>query len=974
MYHLGRNTLLFFAICMTACGDTSVSDDINDRNDMGVVASAEELPPCTAENEGEPFFVKSEKLVRVCSDAKWFAIKNEDTEKKDSSNSEQGCYVSDKTADSLWVTCGSYSFSVPTSGANNSSSVVLDSEKIATSLEGVSGFTQKGPFLMGSEVNVIELKDGRTLDQTGDNFEAKIQSDDGQFKLNARMMMSQYLELHAKGYYRNEVSGKNSNAQLTLYALTDVMMRSGGVVNINLLTHLEYHRVVYLVKNKKMKVAAAKDTAEREIFNLLHIDSKDFFSSEDLNIVGSSEGDAALLAFSVMFQGDRDVSQLSELLTNVSTDMEKDGKWDNAKMRDSIADWAENADATGRLETIRANVEDWGLSSMVPNFEKYIRSFWTKEYGIPMCDKDNVDKVVAAGSERLAESKNRFVCVDSAGVGYMWRRATNLEKDTYGWPAGTDGQIKSGDINTSAKYVYDSVMGHWREMTELEKIYGFCNEGVEFDSAASVKPNKSDKIGNEYYPYVVCTNRHWEGCSAYYADTRKYPSEASDGSVRRGDYTTNTYVYETDLGFWRVGWAEEGELGQGCTASKYGQVVHFIPDYTDANFYYSCRPDSFLVDYGFFKGYEYYKPEQNVNGLASDDEHWVQTQFRWHEDNYEVGENTFTDGAPCNDGEMVPGHIITGSKFVCDGGFWRAATVEEETFGQACVTSQPFMMVGSMVCSNGKWRKATVYDYDLDDIPGIFFNVSGLSFGELYDSRDGRNYRTVSFDLSSAENDVYGVGLKTIGDDMGEPMVWMAENLNFAGGSDYPYLDGHTKCYNNDSLNCKKGGRFYTWAAAMNLDDKWNYGLARDKDGLVGKQHQGICPEGWHIPDRDDWFLLFNFISSEYGAIGGFSSGVGYPGADNGSGFSVFDVGGYWSGNTGLFERRTGFDVEVFFVSSNELAKDKMNAAYFYIEQVYGDVGLEDKARISTTAEIKKGNALSVRCVKNYTLDVDYWI
>ncbi|MBR3851440.1 MAG: hypothetical protein IKJ76_05280, partial [Fibrobacter sp.] len=559
---------------MTACGDTSVSDDINDRNDMGVVASAEELPPCTAENEGEPFFVKSEKLVRVCSDAKWFAIKNEDTEKKDSSNSEQGCYVSDKTADSLWVTCGSYSFSVPTSGANNSSSVVLDSEKIATSLEGVSGFTQKGPFLMGSEVNVIELKDGRTLDQTGDNFEAKIQSDDGQFKLNARMMMSQYLELHAKGYYRNEVSGKNSNAQLTLYALTDVMMRSGGVVNINLLTHLEYHRVVYLVKNKKMKVAAAKDTAEREIFNLLHIDSKDFFSSEDLNIVGSSEGDAALLAFSVMFQGDRDVSQLSELLTNVSTDMEKDGKWDNAKMRDSIADWAENADATGRLETIRANVEDWGLSSMVPNFEKYIRSFWTKEYGIPMCDKDNVDKVVAAGSERLAESKNRFVCVDSAGVGYMWRRATNLEKDTYGWPAGTDGQIKSGDINTSAKYVYDSVMGHWREMTELEKIYGFCNEGVEFDSAASVKPNKSDKIGNEYYPYVVCTNRHWEGCSAYYADTRKYPSEASDGSVRRGDYTTNTYVYETDLGFWRVGWAEEGELGQGCTASKYGQVVH----------------------------------------------------------------------------------------------------------------------------------------------------------------------------------------------------------------------------------------------------------------------------------------------------------------------------------------------------------------------------------------------------------------
>ena len=655
-----------------------------------------------------------------------------------------------------------------------------------------------------------------------------------------------------------------------------------------------------------------------------------------------------------MFQGNRGVADLTKLLTDVATDIEKDGSWDDVSAKAKIADWAENADATGRLETIRANVEDWGLSSMVPNFEKYIRSFWTKEYGIPTCDKGNVDKVVAAGAERLAESTYRYICVDSAKVGYIWRRATNLEKDTYGWPAGTDGQIKSGDINTSAKYVYDSVMGHWREVTKLEEIYGFCNEDVEADSAASVKPNKSDKIGNEYYPYVVCTNRHWEGCSAYYADTRKYPSEAPDGTVRRGDYTTNTYVYETDLGFWRVGWPEEGELGQGCTASKYGQVVHFIPDYTDADSYYSCRRNS-----------EYKKPE-NAN-LDWDDEHWVQTEFLWKKDNHEVGENTFTDGAPCNDGDMMPGHIITGSKFVCDGGFWRAATVEEETFGQACVTSQPFMMVGSMVCSNGKWRKATVYDYDLDDIPGIFFNVSGLSFGELYDSRDGRNYRTVSFDLSSAPASSW---VLKIGNRMGEPMVWMAENLNFAGGPDYPYLDGHTKCYNKDSLNCKKGGRFYTWAAAMNLDDKWNYGLARDKDGLVGDQHQGICPEGWHIPSTEDWGVLNEFITAKYGdpfAI--FSSGVGYLKADNKSGLSVFDVGGYWSDNTGLFERRIGFDVEVFFVSSTELAKDKMSIVSSYIEQDYGVSGLEDEARFNLGADFYKKDALSVRCVKNYILN-----
>ena len=152
LFDIGKLGLALLAVFVVACSDTSVSDSAGERSDMGVVATAEKLPPCTAKNDGESYFVKSEKIIRICSDTKWYAVKNEESGKSDSS----GCYVSEQSADSLWVTCGSYSFSVPTSGANNGESVVLDSEKIATSLEGVSGFTQKGPFLMGSEVNVID--------------------------------------------------------------------------------------------------------------------------------------------------------------------------------------------------------------------------------------------------------------------------------------------------------------------------------------------------------------------------------------------------------------------------------------------------------------------------------------------------------------------------------------------------------------------------------------------------------------------------------------------------------------------------------------------------------------------------------------------------------------------------------------------------------------------------------------------------
>ena len=855
MYRFLGSALLFLAVCLVACSESSITDDFVDRNDMGVVSTVDDLPPCTADNDGEPFFVKSEKIIRVCSDAKWYAVREEESSengssagnggsevRSSSSGYDRSCYVSRRSADSLWVVCGSYSFSVPTSGANNSSSVVLDSEKIATSLEGVSGFTQKGPFLMGSEVNVIELRDGRTLEQTGDNFEAKIQSDDGQFKLNARMMMSQYLELHAKGYYRNEVSGKNSNAQLTLYALTDVMMRSGGVVNINLLTHLEYHRVIHLVKEQKMKVAAAKDTAEREIFSLLHIDSKDFFSSEDLNIVGSSEGDAALLAFSVMFQGDRDVSQLSALLTSVSTDMEKDGVWNDTKMRDSIADWAENADATGRLAKIRANVEGWGLSAMVPNFEKYIRSFWTQEYGLPSCDEANVDTLVAASAMRLAESKNRYICVDSAKAGYMWRRATDLEKDTYGWDPGTDGQIKMGDINTSVKYLYDAVLGQWREMTELEEFYGFCNEAVEADSARSVKQNKFDKEVDESYPYVVCKDRQWSGCTAYYADTRKYETEAPDGTVRQGDYTGNTYVFEQNLGMWRMGWDLEGMLKKGCTNSNMGEVIHYVTDYSDE--YYSCRRDSFLVDYGWYTGYQFYKPG-NGDYIDSEDEHWVETEQRWVLDDYEVAENTYTDGTPCSEGDYKPGMKLTDSYFVCDGGLWRAAKTEEEIASAPCTRNGLSFIYGdSITCEAGEWHATNVFDYSPEEVREKFFITtsvpSGMELGTLHDDRDGRDYQTIKVNINLCRSDLEQMNIE-----------WMAENLNFVG-DDYPYLKDHNACYRGDSLNCLKGGRFYTWAAAMNINDKWNKSMARNA-GIIDEQHRGVCPEGWHIPSEEEW-------------------------------------------------------------------------------------------------------------------------
>ena len=52
--------------------------------------------------------------------------------------------------------------------------------------------------------------------------------------------------------------------------------------------------------------------------------------------------------------------------------------------------------------------------------------------------------------------------------------------------------------------------------------------------------------------------------------------------------------------------------------------------------------------------------------------------------------------------------------------------------------------------------------------------------------------------------------------------VWMAHNLNRDIGGSF--------CYDNDSLNCEKYGRLYTWKAA-----------------------QYACPEGWRLPTHADF-------------------------------------------------------------------------------------------------------------------------
>ena len=872
-----RISLAFFsAVLLAACGDT-----VENVNQMGmdVVDSVADLPECTSKNEGEQAFVKGETSARICVDGEWYAtVSGGDSdfsckteELKDKSglkiicngdsigvvlNGEKGeagkqgeageagekgdnggCTF-EKTETTLTIDCGNKAmkFTIADDGSLvGGEEVVLDSEMVAVSLDSLVGYTQKGPFIRGATVYLYELSDGRTLKQTSGNFTSNITRDDGYYKFSARDLVSQYAMVVAEGYYRNEVTGNPSDAQLRLKALTD--MRKHSSVNVNLLSHLEYDRVYYLVTREKMTVKKAKQQAQKEILRQFHIELDGNTDAEAMDVFGSSDADAALLAVSVMLQGDRPVAKFSELLTKISSDIEKDSAWKDADTKKEIAQWCANADSSGRLDTIRQNVEGWKLSLMVPKFEKHVRHFWNTEYGLGDCTADKNGDVVKA-TKGMAGEKTRYICKEIGELtdDYRWVIASDIEKDTYKWKDGKDGALKAGDV-TGKTYVFDKLgsfngTAGWREAESIEKQHGGCVEAL-YDSI------RTDKVYAYYYTCKKSTHTWVREVDYLIIDTQYWP-DSTDGKVKWGDSIGVAtpgdricYVWDDAPQYngWRTGNNDDCNLGlMGCTAKRAGEMRK------SANGrYYSCSTNSWteIKDTIYINTYLY---RCTIDG---------------------EGENVYKEG------DLVYGIEKKKTQYACENEKWRDTKASEEQAGKACTAKlQGLILRDTLTCDANNWRETIFYDYPV----GKDWTNPTLTYDTLKDNRDGRVYKTI---------EINGITV-------------MAENLNYADSVSSPYLKGQTRCYQNDSTNCLKGGRYYTWTAAMDIDSKWQGAVTAVVEGLIEKPHRGICPDGWHIPTNDEWNALFSGIDyAAQQAVGN----LGWKNATNASGFSALPVG-----------------------------------------------------------------------------------
>ena len=90
----------------------------------------------------------------------------------------------------------------------------------------------------------------------------------------------------------------------------------------------------------------------------------------------------------------------------------------------------------------------------------------------------------------------------------------------------------------------------------------------------------------------------------------------------------------------------------------------------------------------------------------------------------------------------------------------------------------------------------------------IALSSSSVILGNFVDKRDNQAYKIVTINTQ----------------------IWMAENLNYEIAKSY--------CFNDNTSNCTKYGRLYTWAASTSA-----------------------CPTGWHLPTKDEFEKLFSAIS-----------------------------------------------------------------------------------------------------------------
>jgi uncharacterized protein (TIGR02145 family) len=199
------------------------------------------------------------------------------------------------------------------------------------------------------------------------------------------------------------------------------------------------------------------------------------------------------------------------------------------------------------------------------------------------------------------------------------------------------------------------------------------------------------------------------------------------------------------------------------------------------------------------------------------------------------------------------------------------------------------------------------YEDMYQDAYGYLLDEAKIDYGYFVDDRDNQSYKTIK------------IGTQT----------WMAENLN------YEYKVNKKIFGNVENSKHPEYGRYYTWAAAMDsaavftADGK---GCGYAKSCSPSTEAQGVCPEGWHLPTKDEFASLWRAVGGQSTAGINLKFRKGWENDGDGInryGFSALPAGGYYKqtflnvGENAAFWSATAFDnKEAYFMDLHSSSDD----------------------------------------------------
>lgn len=232
----------------------------------------------------------------------------------------------------------------------------------------VGGKVEKGPFVRGTAIQMQPLD--ADLDETGESFTSTITDNEGTFTFGSKLLKSPYVKLSASGYYFNEVTGELSKGTLALNAVAN--LQNAADVNLNILAHLKYQRVMDLVAKDGKSFKEANNQAQEEVLKTFGLEK---YAKTDVNhfsITSGTDEAAALIAVSSLILYNRSEAQITEYLSQLSEEFAEDGNFsETTKLQIRKDMFSLESKLSQIAENIKKRYQEMGKEVAVKNLIYY---------------------------------------------------------------------------------------------------------------------------------------------------------------------------------------------------------------------------------------------------------------------------------------------------------------------------------------------------------------------------------------------------------------------------------------------------------------------------------------------------------------------------------------------------------------------------------------------------------------------------